>query len=89
MPQLHMGAAGGVDTTEDKGTLSIHPQWIAGFTSGDGCFKVSIRESKRYKVGSRVTIVFVLTQHVRDELLFKSLVNYFGCGQVYSYKDYV
>jgi len=27
----------------------LHPQWIAGFTSGDGCFKISIRESKPYK----------------------------------------
>ena len=27
----------------------LHPQWIAGFTSGDGCFKISIRESKLYK----------------------------------------
>ena len=67
----------------------LHPQWVAGFTSGDGCFKVSIRESKLYKAGSRVVILFVLTQHIRDELLLKSLVNLFGCGQTYSYKDYV
>lgn len=67
----------------------LHPQWVAGFTSGDGCFKVSIRESKLYKAGSRVVLLFVLTQHIRDELLLKSLVNFFGCGQTYSYKDYV
>jgi hypothetical protein len=83
----------------------LHPQWVAGFTSGDGCFKVSIRESKLYKAGSRVVLLFVLTQHIRDELLLKSrtrvagkalgacgalgLVNFFGCGQTYSYKDYI
>lgn len=66
-----------------------HPQWIAGFTSGDGRFKVRIRESKLYKVGSRVILIFILTQHIRDEFLLKSLVNFFECGQTYSYKDYV
>ena len=89
---------------ENESTLALHPQWVAGFTSGDGSFKVSIRESKAYKVGGRVIIIYVLTQHIsflippcrggglggerRDELLLKSLVNLFGCGQVYSYKDH-
>lgn len=73
---------------ENKSTQTLHPQWVAGFTSGDGCFKVSIRESKVYKTGARVIILFVLTQHIRDELLLKSLVNLFKCGQAYSYKDY-
>lgn len=67
----------------------VHPQWVAGFTSGDGCFKVSIRESKLHKAGGRVALMFVLTQHIRDELLLKSLVDFFECGQTYSYKDYV
>lgn len=76
----------------ERRTPSLHPQWVAGFTSGDGCFKVSIRESKACKVGSRVIIIFILNQHIRDEgasSLIKSLVNLFGCGQTYSYKDYI
>ena len=60
-----------------------------GGQDGDGCFKVSIRESKLYKAGSRVVLLFILTQHIRDELLLKSLVDFFGCGQTYSYKDYI
>lgn len=67
----------------------LHPQWVAGFTSGDGCFKVSIRESKWHKAGSRVVLLYVLTQHIRDELLLKSLVDFFECGQTYSYKNYI
>jgi len=73
---------------ENQNTLTLHPQWVAGFTSGDGSFKVSTRVSKAYKAGARVIIIFVLTQHIRDELLLKSLVNFFECGQVYSYKDH-
>ena len=67
----------------------LHPQWVAGFTSGDGSFKVSIRESKLHKAGSRVALIFVLTQHIRDELLLKSLTAFFECGQTYSYKEYI
>ena len=67
----------------------LHPQWVAGFTSGDGCFKVSIRESKLCKAGGRVVLVFILTQHNRDEFLLNSMVNFFGCGQTFKYKDYV
>jgi hypothetical protein len=70
-------------------SVKLDPQWVAGFTSGDGCFKVSIRESKLHKTGSRVVLLFVVTQHIRDELLLKSLIDFFGCGQTYSYKDYV
>lgn len=46
---------------------TLHPQWIAGFTSGDGCLRISIRESKLYKAVRRspVSIVFILTQHIR------------------------
>jgi hypothetical protein len=69
-------------------TQEINPQWVAGFTSGDGSFKVNIRISKASKLGNRVSIIFVLTQHIRDELLLKSFVKYFGCGQAYSYENH-
>jgi hypothetical protein len=49
---------------------------------------VSIRISKAYVAGGSVSLIFVLTQHIRDELLMKSFVDYFGSGKYYSYKDY-
>lgn len=71
---------------------SIDPQWVAGFTSGDGSFIVSIRNSKDSQtldegIG-RVSLTFALIQHSRDELLMKSLVDYFGFGKAYTYKSY-
>jgi hypothetical protein len=66
-------------------TQQLHPQWIAGFTTGDGCLRISIRESKLYKAGSPVAILFILTQHIRDELLLKSFIDFFDCGHTYSY----
>lgn len=60
---------------------------MAGFVSGDGCFKISIRKSKLQKVGGRVSLIFVITQHIRDESLLKSFISFFKCGHTYSYKD--
>jgi len=56
-----------------------NPQWVAGFTTGEGCFFISIYKSKT-NVGFGVTLRFKLCQHTRDNLLMKSLVEYLGCG---------
>ena len=71
-----------------KDVKSIDPQWVAGFTSGDGSFIVSIRNSKSSKTDGRVSLTFSLVQHSRDELFMKSLVDYFGFGKAYTYKSY-
>lgn len=62
---------------------NYHPQWIAGFTSGEGYFAVKILSSTTHKTGAQVKLVFQLTQHTRDELLLKSFEGYFGCGKYY------
>ena len=63
-----------------------HEQWIAGFTSGEGCFKIVVAKTSNRQVGFRVLIGFQITQHIRDEKLMTSLINYFGCGMIE--KDY-
>lgn len=56
------------------------PEWIAGFTSGEGCFYVGAWEAPDRRLGVRVAIKFIITQHSRDELLMSSLVDYFRSG---------
>jgi len=63
---------------------NFHPQWIAGFTSGEGYFGVKILSSSTIKSGKQVKLIFQLTQHSRDEILMKNLVDYFGCGKYYT-----
>lgn len=60
------------------------PQWVAGFTSGEGCFKVFVQEHlKNLSFGGfRVMLGFTITQHNRDENLMKSFIDYFGCGKI-------
>jgi hypothetical protein len=59
-----------------------HEQWIAGFASGDGCFKVVVAKTPNNKVGFRVLLGFQITQHSRDEKLMTSLITYFGSGMI-------
>ena len=59
------------------------PYWLAGFTSGEGNFSIKILYSKTHKLGSAVQLRFKLTQHSKDEQLIKSLIEYFGAGNVY------
>ena len=56
------------------------PNWLAGFTSGEGCFFVFTRESANFKQGMEVGLRFQITQHFRDTELLRSLIEYFGCG---------
>lgn len=60
---------------------NLHPQWLAGFTSGEGYFGVKFLKSSTIKTGVQVKLIFQITQHIRDEMLMKSLENYFGCGK--------
>ena len=59
-----------------------HPDWIAGFSSGEACFSVKVRKGTT-KIGFRVDLAFILTQNIRDELLLKKMITYFGCGNYF------
>ena len=46
--------------------LPFHPQWLAGFTSGDGNFAVGLY-SNSVRLGLTPRLLFQLTQHSRDD----------------------
>lgn len=56
--------------------------WVGGFTSAEGLFFVVKNKSPLSKLGVSVRLTFEISQHLRDELLFKKLVNYLGCGRI-------
>lgn len=59
-------------------TLEIpHPQWIAGFTSGEGNFSVLLNK------GIFKSLLFKITQHKIDEELLTVIKEYFNCGHCY------
>src|ERR1700733_8844923 len=57
-------------------SAKLHPQWVAGFISGEGSFIVEIINSKALKAGGRVALMFRFNQHIRDEYLIKSFIDY-------------
>lgn len=59
-----------------------HPQWVAGFTSGEGCFMIKTSVIRKAKLGYGVQLSFQITQNERDIELIKSLVSYLGCGRL-------
>lgn len=66
----------------------IDPNWLAGFSTGEGCFSVGLKKAPTHLSGFQVILIFQLTQHNRDEQLMTSFIDYLGCGNVYKvYKD--
>ena len=66
-------------TLENK----IYPDWVQGFSSGEGCFLVKLPKSPNSKLKIKVQLVFQLTQHSRHEKLIRSFIDYFDCGNIY------
>lgn len=56
-----------------------HPEWMAGFVSGEGCFLVQMAKYGKDKLDG-VSLSFKVSQHLRDELLLRSFISFFGCG---------
>jgi len=55
----------------------LNPQWVSGFTAGDGGFYIGIR-----KETNQIYFRFHIAQHSRDVLLMELFVKFFGFGKV-------
>lgn len=58
-----------------------HSQWIAGFTSAEGNFSVSLDK------GAFKSLLFKITQHKIDEVLLTAIKEYCNCGYCYLRKQ--
>ena len=81
----------GISTKRSNVSLpkNIDYNWIAGFTSGDGCFSINISKDKGYKNGYSVKLRVSISQHNRDSLLMNHLIKVLGCGNIYYNKAIV
>ena len=64
-----------------------NPNWLAGFTTGEGCFKINITKSPDRRLGFQCRLGFELAQHTRDEELMRSLIEYLDCGNLYKNRE--
>ena len=58
-----------------------HEMWMAGFSSGEGCFFIHARLPRK------ISLLFQIAQHIRDSKLIKGFVVYFGGGRYYESLD--
>jgi len=70
-----------------KNKILENPEWLAGFVIAEGCFFVNTQKSATHKLKKSVQLEFNVTQHSRDELLVKSLINFLSCGNAYKDKN--
>lgn len=59
------------------------PNWLAGFTSAEGCFYLDLYKSESSKLKEKVRLKLIITQHDRDEQLIRYLIDYLECGNFY------
>lgn len=67
----------------------IDPSWVAGFVSGEGNFLIGISKSPASKSGYHCYLRFKVSQNYRYEFLLRSLISFFGCGNLSRCDDIV
>jgi hypothetical protein len=60
-------------------TTTFDPNWLSGFTTAEGNFLVRVLNEPR----AQIILRFKLTQHIRDEHLFRNIADYLKCGKIY------
>ena len=66
---------------------SLNPWWITGLVDGEGCFRISILEYKKYKTGFRVEPIFIIALHEKDRALLELISSFWGVGKIYKQGD--
>jgi hypothetical protein len=61
---------------------NLNPQWVSGFTAGDGGFSIYVRSAKDYVLGEKVYCRFHIAQHSKDLELMQLFIKFFSCGKV-------
>lgn len=71
---------------ETNDTKYIPQEWMAGFSTGESNFFITIQNSKT-KSGIAASLRFSIAQDSRDLPLLESFGNFFGCGYVAKYQN--
>lgn len=62
--------------------MDLSPDWVVGFTDGEGCFIVRVIRNQKPETEYRVLPEFVIVQHQRDIQILYALKRFFRCGVV-------
>ncbi len=62
--------------------MELSPDWVVGFTDGEGCFHISIVQNPKTTLGYQVIPEFVIVQHRKSLPILYALKRFFGHGVV-------
>lgn len=58
----------------------LDPNWIVGFTEGEGCFIVHVQNVPNSKLGKTVKLQFKITQNEKDKEILNLIILSLNCG---------
>ncbi len=62
--------------------MKLNPNWVSGFTDGEGTFYIGINQNSTMSIGYQVLPEFRIVQHQRDIKLLYELKKFFQAGVV-------
>jgi hypothetical protein len=62
--------------------MKLNPNWVTGFTDGEGTFYIGINQNSTMSIGYQVLPEFRIVQHQRDIKLLYELKKFFQAGVV-------
>jgi len=62
--------------------LNLNPDYITGFTDGEGCFMITMIKDKKYKSGWRAACRFAISLHKKDLSILKEFKDFFKVGNI-------
>jgi len=66
----------------DKKQERLDPNWLVGFTDGEGCFTIGIIRNTTTKIGWQVFPEFVISQGEKSKDVLFQTQEFFSCGIV-------
>ena len=79
----------GVEKPNNFLDLTLDPNWVSGFVSGDGGFFVKIYSKNKEKNLYQSRLSFVISQNKKDIVLLEYFKEYFNCGNISKSKDMI
>ena len=84
LPAGPLGYRRQYSSTNSNNKVLLHPEWITGFTDGEGSFIIKISKAKGYRLGWKIQPVFQIKLNLRDLDLLSCIKDYFGGAGVIS-----
>ena len=63
--------------------INLDPNWVTGFTDGEGSFIISVRKNSKSKSGWMVDTRFSIALHKKDWIILELIQKYFGVGNIF------